>query len=166
MSNELNEKIFRSVDTIVSARLQNLPFDQTIVGTIISVPENDTGTQKYMVDYKGAQLTVFVNSENVKYAMNEEVYVLIPQGDFTARKIITGRVINDYKEQGTNESDIFLPNNTTSYLTTSEKNINIITNDFKNDDIINFEEVIHHKNYDGYTAKFKNIECSESLNTN
>lgn len=152
MSNELNEKIFRSVDTIVSARLQNLPFDQTIVGTIISVPENDTGTQKYMVDYKGAQLTVFVNSENVKYAMNEEVYVLIPQGDFTARKIITGRVINDYKEQGTNESDIFLPNNTTSYLTTSEKNINIITTN--KEQVINLvQDEYESNNYKvGYTT--------------
>ena len=88
MSNELNEKIFRSVDTIVSARLQNLPFDQTIVGTIISVPESNSGTQKYMVDYKGAKLTVFVNSDDVKYAINEEVYILIPQGDFTGRKIL------------------------------------------------------------------------------
>lgn len=152
MSNELNEKIFRSVDTIVSARLQNLPFDQTIVGTIISVPENDNGTQKYMVDYKGAQLTVFVNNENVKYAMNEEVYVLIPQGDFTARKIITGRVINDYKEQGANESDIFLPNNTTSYLTTNEKSINIITTN--KEQIINLvQDEYESNNYKvGYTT--------------
>lgn len=127
MSNELNEKIFRSVDTIVSARLQNLPFDQTIVGKIISVPESESGTQKYMVDYKGAQLTVFVNSENVKYAINEEVYVLIPQGDFTARKIITGRVINDYKEQGISENNKFLPNVTFNYLSNGEKRINIIT---------------------------------------
>lgn len=48
----------------------------------------------------------------------------------------------------------------------TDENINIITSNFKSGDIINFEEVIHHKDYDGYTAKFKNIECSESLNTN
>ena len=77
MSNELNEKIFRSVDTIVSARLQNLPFDQTIVGVIESVPENLEGTQKYIVNYKGAKLTVFVNEKDKSYALNEEVYVLM-----------------------------------------------------------------------------------------
>lgn len=127
MSNELNEKIFRSVDTIVSARLQNLPFDQTIVGTIISVPENNSGTQKYMVDYKGAKLTVFVNSDDVKYAINEEVYILIPQGDFTGRKIITGRVINDYKEQGISEENTFLPNLTINFLDTTEKLVPVYT---------------------------------------
>ena len=107
MSNELNEKIFRSVDTIVSARLQNLPFDQTIVGVIESVPENLEGTQKYIVNYKGAKLTVFVNEKDKSYALNEEVYVLIPQGNFSGKKLITGRVINDYEVIGKDDSKTF-----------------------------------------------------------
>lgn len=49
---------------------------------------------------------------------------------------------------------------------TIDEPINIIVSDFKNGDIINFEETIYHKNYDGYTARFKTIKCSESLNTN
>ena len=107
MSNELNEKIFRSVDTIVSARLQNLPFDQTIVGVIESVPENLEGTQKYIVNYKGAKLTVFVNEKDKSYALNEEVYVLIPQGNFSGKKLITGRVISDYEVIGKDDSKTF-----------------------------------------------------------
>lgn len=107
MSNELNEKIFRSVDTIVSARLQNLPFDQTIVGVIESVPESVEGAQKYIVNYKGAKLTVFVNEKDKFYALNEEVYVLIPQGDFSGKKLITGRVISDYEVIGKDDSKTF-----------------------------------------------------------
>lgn len=107
MSNELNEKIFRSVDTIVSARLQNLPFDQTIVGVIESVPESVEGAQKYIVNYKGAKLTVFVNEKDKSYALNEEVYVLIPQGDFSGKKLITGRVISDYEVIGKDDSKTF-----------------------------------------------------------
>lgn len=49
---------------------------------------------------------------------------------------------------------------------TVDENVNIITTNFKSGDIIDFEEVIYHKDYDEYTAKFKNIECSESLNAN
>lgn len=107
MSNELNEKIFRSVDTIVSARLQNLPFDQTIVGVIESVPESLEGAQKYIVNYKGAKLTVFVNEKDKSYALNEEVYVLIPQGNFSSKKLITGRVISDYEVTGKDDSKTF-----------------------------------------------------------
>lgn len=107
MSNELNEKIFRSVDTIVSARLQNLPFDQTIVGVIESVPESVEGAQKYIVNYKGAKLTVFVNEKDKSYALNEEVYVLIPQGNFSGKKLITGRVISDYEVTGKDDSKTF-----------------------------------------------------------
>ena len=108
MSNELNEKIFRSVDTIVSARLQNLPFDQTIVGVVESVPEK-LGTQKYIVNYKGAKLTVFVNDTDKKYAINEEVYILIPGGDFSAKKLITGRVISDYQADEKRNENNYLP---------------------------------------------------------
>ena len=108
MSNELNEKIFRSVDTIVSARLQNLPFDQTIIGVVESVPEK-LGTQKYIVNYKGAKLTVFVNDTDKKYAINEEVYILIPGGDFSAKKLITGRVISDYQADEKRNENNYLP---------------------------------------------------------
>lgn len=108
MSNELNEKIFRSVDTIVSARLQNLPFDQTIIGIVESVPEK-LGAQKYIVNYKGAKLTVFVNDTDKKYAINEEVYVLIPGGDFSAKKLITGRVISDYQSDEKGNENNYLP---------------------------------------------------------
>lgn len=108
MSNELNEKIFRSVDTIVSARLQNLPFDQTIIGVVESVPEK-LGTQKYIVNYKGAKLTVFVNDTDKKYAINEEVYILIPGGDFSAKKLIIGRVISDYQADEKRNENNYLP---------------------------------------------------------
>lgn len=106
MSNELNEKIFRSVDTIVSARLQNLPFDQTIVGVIKDVLL-ENGIHKYIIDYKGALLVVFYNNEEKVYNIDDEVYVLIPQGDFTAKKLITGIVINNYKTEGKDDSKTF-----------------------------------------------------------
>ena len=74
MSNELNEKIFRSVDTIVSARLQNLPFDQTIIGVVESVPEK-LGTQKYIVNpefiFLDRTFGLFKNSEKIKAAIED-----------------------------------------------------------------------------------------------
>lgn len=123
MSNELNEKIFRSVDTIVSARLQNLPFDQTIIGVVESVPEK-SGAQKYIVNYKGAKLTVFVNDTDKKYAINEEVYVLIPGGDFSAKKLITGRVISDYQADEKRNENNYLPS--FSHWVSPEQEYNLI----------------------------------------
>ena len=50
---------------------------------------------------------------------------------------------------------------------TAEESVNIITIDeFKPGDIIEYEESINHKNYENYYATFKNIECSEKLDTN
>lgn len=108
MSNEINEKIFKSVDTIVSARLQGLEFDKTIVGKIESTPESRESTQKYSVNYKGASITAYVNEKDKEYYIDDEVYVLVPQGDFTQKKIITGQVISDYKQAVDNKSKRFI----------------------------------------------------------
>lgn len=109
MSNEFNEKIFRSVDTIVSARLQQLPYDKTIVGTIKHIPVSKNEVQKYIIDYKGAELVAYVNTLNKVYDIGDEVYVLIPQGDFTQKKIITGQVISEYKVDNKDTSQQFIP---------------------------------------------------------
>lgn len=109
MSNEFNEKIFRSVDTIVSARLQQLPYDKTVIGTIKHIPVSKNEVQKYIVDYKGAELVAYVNALNKAYDIGDEVYVLIPQGDFTQKKIITGQVISEYKVDNKDTSQQFIP---------------------------------------------------------
>lgn len=108
MSNEINEKIFKSVDTIVSARLQDLEFDKTIVGKIESTPESRESTQKYSVNYKGASIIAYVNEKDKEYYIDDEVYILVPQGDFTQKKIITGQVISDYKQTIDNKSQKFI----------------------------------------------------------
>ena len=67
----------------------------------------ENGIHKYIVDYKGALLVAFSNNEEKVYNIDDEVYVLIPQGDFTAKKLITGIVINNYKTEGKDDSKTF-----------------------------------------------------------
>lgn len=92
---KFGEDLFQSIDTIVQARLENLPYDKTIVCTIKSLDSETIG--KYTVSYQNTDLIAY--SEKMDYLPNEEVYVSVQQGDFSKKKIIIGRVIEEKIEE-------------------------------------------------------------------
>ena len=92
---KFGEDLFQSIDTIVQARLENLPYDKTIVCTVKSLDSETIG--KYTVSYQNTDLIAY--SEKMDYLPNEEVYVSVQQGDFSKKKIITGRVIEEKIEE-------------------------------------------------------------------
>ena len=97
---QITEVICQSIDTIVKQRISNLPYDQTIICTIVDDTNAEYG--KYIVEtnYNGlntednrVKFTVF--SENIDYSNGDRVYVRIPAGDFMQQKIITGMYVED-----------------------------------------------------------------------
>lgn len=80
------DELLQSIDMIVSQRVQDVKFDKTIVGTVIEVKDNI-----YTVEYEAMKLVCYPLNET-EYKEKDEVYVLIPQGDFNLRKVITGKV--------------------------------------------------------------------------
>ena len=80
----IQEDLFKSIDTIVQARIANLPYDKTIECEIIDTKKNTKGI--YTVKYQNA--TFEANSLVGNLAVGDIVYVSVPQSDFTKEKII------------------------------------------------------------------------------
>ena len=76
--------LFQSIDTIVSARIANLPYDQTVECYVVNNDQADQGI--YKVKYQNAEFEAV--SDNTDFKIDERVYVQIPQGDFDQDKII------------------------------------------------------------------------------
>lgn len=93
MSN-LAEYLSESVRMTVQNEIQKLDFDQTITALIYQIVNLDTG--EYRVKYKGGIFSVYSDDLNKTYRVDENVYVKIPQGNFSNKKFIQGRV-TDYK---------------------------------------------------------------------
>ena len=90
MNEDFTENLFKSIDTIVSARLANLPYDQTIECEVINVDEDFDG--KYLVKYQAA--TFIARGTPKAYKVNDIVYVQVPQKDFTQEKFIINKKSN------------------------------------------------------------------------
>lgn len=88
---DLVENLFKSIDTIVNKRIENLPYDKTIIAHIEDNSQASKG--KYVVNDGTSSFDAY--SENTTYQINENVYVNVPQGDFQKQKTITGKYIPD-----------------------------------------------------------------------
>lgn len=86
---DYNEIICQAVDIIVQQRLSELKFDETIICTIIDNSRKSQG--RYQVQYGSMVFEAY--GENTNYDNNIQVYVLIPKGDYTQKKIIISKYI-------------------------------------------------------------------------
>jgi hypothetical protein len=87
--NEINSLILQAVDTVVNARLAKQNKDMTIIAQIVE--NNDAMFGKYVVKYQNANLNVVCNDTSKIYKKEENVYVLIPNGDMSSsQKFILG----------------------------------------------------------------------------
>lgn len=85
MTPESIENLFQSIDTIVNARIANLPFDQTIECEVIKLEEDN----KYLIKYQASTFPAYSKGE--VYSPGDIVYVQVPQGDFTQDKFIISK---------------------------------------------------------------------------
>ena len=81
------ENIFQAIDVIVGARLSEISYDTTVKATIINADK--AGKGEYIVDDGSSRYKAY--SETTTYEVEDEVYVSIPNGDYTQQKIITGK---------------------------------------------------------------------------
>lgn len=84
---DYQNSLFQSIDTIVSARIANLPYDQTIECDIIDNINAADG--EYIVQYQAAKFNAY--SENKTFEIGDRVYVQVPKGDFNQDKIIISK---------------------------------------------------------------------------
>lgn len=93
---EITEQLFKAIDAIVNERLTSLPYDKTIVATIIDVHDAKYGKYKVSTDNN---IVFYAYAYDTSYQLDTKVYVRIPENDYTKQKIITGHYIPDNNNQ-------------------------------------------------------------------
>lgn len=117
MNNNYSEQIFQSIDKIVSQRLNEVFFDKTEICTIISQDSSYTG--KYLVSNEaGLKYDAYTLDENYQYKKDQKVYVTIPQGNYSFRKLIIGSYFSNElpKELYTNPFDNLIVNSQYTWI--------------------------------------------------
>lgn len=82
--------IVKAMQIIAESNNSKLRLDKTIIARIISVENLETG--EYRVAYEGNNFLAYSYNVKVSFAVNDNVYVKIPENDMTNRKIIEGKV--------------------------------------------------------------------------
>ena len=131
-SSNLQDSLLQAIDYLVNNRVDKISKDITITATIKKVSNSLTG--EYQVNYNGGFLNAYAQ-EGASYSENQEVYVLIPENDWSKRKLIIGKasqvteddnitfvssLINDYNMIGQNtiiDINGILPQGLHSYFT-------------------------------------------------
>ncbi len=84
---DYNEIWLEAMDTLIAQRLSNLPFDQTIVCSVVDSSTKAEG--RYIVS--NGSIEFEAQSEYTHYLKDDKVYVIIPNGDWGQKKQIIGR---------------------------------------------------------------------------
>lgn len=91
----ISENIANAATIIADNAMSKIKTDQTIVATIQQVDKEDL--TKYYVS-TGATKFYAYSDKDTRYKKNQQVYVLVPQGDYTQRKIILSALPNTVEE--------------------------------------------------------------------
>lgn len=83
------ERTIDAIANVAKVLINSTRTDETIDAEIVSLANVDTG--EYKVSYENSVFSAFSDSSLSTYRVGERVYVLVPQGDFTLKKIILGR---------------------------------------------------------------------------
>lgn len=100
---DYGEIICTAVDTIIEGRLANLTYDQTILCTVEDDSRRAQG--QYKVSNGSTKFDAF--SADVEYRTGDNVYVLIPRGDWNETKTITGKKKKNDQETAYNYKSPF-----------------------------------------------------------
>ena len=83
----MQDNILQAVDYLVNNRVDRLRLDKTIIGVVVECLDATKG--EYSVSYNGGTI-IAVAQEGKSYRTGQNVYVLVPENDFTKTKIILG----------------------------------------------------------------------------
>ena len=98
--NNIQETLFRAIETITDSKLNQIKFDRTIQGIIVSDDKADAG--EYSVKYQDLIFTAYASTRTTKYKKDENVLILVPDGDMSNRKTI----VSSNKKEGDSYIDV------------------------------------------------------------
>lgn len=87
----LSHNILEAVDHLVDRKIDATPIDQTITAKVVLLRNIEVG--EYKVAHKGETFSAYSLDPLTVYKKGQEVYVVVPRGDYSAKKIILGPAI-------------------------------------------------------------------------
>lgn len=88
--NNISEQLLQAMDIITEEKLRQLKYDKTIQATVYSIVDVDAG--EYKVRYNGNIFSAFSEDTGKSYSIKDVVYVKVPEGNFSNKKLITSLV--------------------------------------------------------------------------
>jgi hypothetical protein len=85
----VEKNILEAIDTMVNKRIDSTPIDLTVTGKIARIHNAAIG--EYKVTYQSNTFSAYSLDPLTVYRQGEEVYVLVPRGDFSSQKMILGK---------------------------------------------------------------------------
>lgn len=85
----LTDSFFDAINGIARRQVEAAAMDLTVDAEIVKVVNIDVG--EYKVQYQGNIFSAYATDPTTVYKNGERVYVLVPQGDFSRKKMIMGR---------------------------------------------------------------------------
>ena len=89
-SNQINTNIAEAFDILLSKRLSQLSYDQTIQAEINEIVNKDEG--HYKIKYQSAIFDAYSENTETSYKVGQSVYVKVPKNDFSQKLLIESRV--------------------------------------------------------------------------
>ena len=86
----IEKEICTAIDIIVKKAVDNLSLNRTVQGTIVECSDKSLG--KYKIKFQDSSFYAYSSSIDVKYSVNEQVYVEVINNDWNEKKLIKGSV--------------------------------------------------------------------------
>ena len=93
---DIQVNIFDAIDQLIASKINSISFDKTIVAEIID--DSKANENKYYVQSGSDKFYAW--STGLTYTKGTRVYITVPQGDYSQRKLILGIYTSEkYDEQ-------------------------------------------------------------------
>lgn len=160
-SNEITETLLEAMDTVIAARISQLPYDKTIICTIID--DSQAGIGKYKVTADNA-VNIFnaYADPDIQYYKDTQVYVKILNNNTGISRIITGKYIPRVEAQNINKGS-----NGIFYISSDVEKITLDKSIICRNEEIGQENILLPSPIYGYSGvKFTFKYKKRNLNTN
>ena len=119
----MSNNFLQAMDIVAQNKINGLKFDKTIVANIIELVPNEENA--YRVKYETGILKAYAENE-IKYNINDSVYINIPEGDYSNKKFIVGKANSQVNADKVNQLNRVLVYDSKSYKgLPNEKDANI-----------------------------------------
>lgn len=161
---DLNNKLLDAIEILAKRMIETANFNKTIKATIVQPLDESIG--EYEVSYQGANFSAFVNSTDTKYAKGNNVYILLPNGDFNTKKYIQGLVENASSAYNTTITDAERFELTGKNIIENFSQVNLVSGKESIIDLNNNIQYINEQELQDYMSNAEAVRVSFTLQTN